>query len=96
MDKFIEIPVTGLPSNEKQLVSVSGVKLIDEATATATATTIHYSDGTVTTVTHAADADFSVLLALQNAMKQALIKPWTDLVPVEVSLNVAVSGIANS
>lgn len=93
MDKFIEIPVTSLGN---QLVSVSGVKLIDEASATATATTIHYADGTVTTVTHAADADFSVLLALQNAMKQALIKPWTDLVPVEVSLNVAVSNIANS
>jgi len=93
MEKFIKVTVTGLG---QQLVSVSGVKLIDEASATATATTIHYADGTVTTLTHAADANFSVLLALQNAMQQALIKPWTDLVPVEVDLNVAVSNIANS
>ena len=93
MEKFIKISVTGLGD---QLVSVSGVKLVDEASATAIATTIHYADGTVTTINHAADTAFSVLLAIQDAMLSALIKPWTDVAPVEVSLNVAVSGIANS
>lgn len=93
MEKFIKISVTGLGD---QLVSVSGVKLVDEASATATATTIHYADGTVTTITHAADADFSVLLAIQDAMLSALIRPWTDVAPLEVNLNVAVSQIANS
>lgn len=93
MEKFIYVPVTGLGN---QLVSVTGIKLIDEASATATATTIHYQDGTVTTLTHAADTAFSVLLALQNAVKDALIQPWTNVAPVTVSLNVAVSAIANA
>ena len=93
MEKFIKIAVTGLGD---QLVSVSGVKLVDEASATALSTTIHYADGTVTTITHAADANFSVLLAIQDAMLSALVKPWTDVAPVEVNLNVAVSQIANS
>lgn len=93
MEKFIYIPVTGLGN---QLVSVTGIKLIDEASATATSTTIHYQDGTVTTLTHAADTAFSVLLALQDAVKAALIQPWTNVAPVTVSLNVAVSAIANA
>lgn len=93
MEKFIYIPVTGLGN---QMVSVTNVKLIDEASATATATTIHYNDGTVTTVTHAADTAFSVLIALQNAMVAALQESWTRVAPITVSLNVAVSGIANA
>ena len=91
MEKFIYIPVTGLGN---QLVSVTNVKLIDEASATAT--TIHYNDGTVTTVSHAADTAFSVLIALQNAMVAALQESWTRVAPITVSLNVAVSGIANA
>lgn len=93
MEKFIKVPVTGLGN---QLVSVAGVKLIDEGSATATSTTIHYADGTVTTISHAADTAFSVLLALQNAMQEALIQSWTNVAPVTVSLNVAVSGIVNA
>lgn len=92
MEKFLSIPVTGLGN---QYVSVAGVKLIDEATSTATATTIHYMDGTTTTITHAADTAFSVLLALQTAMVSALQTNWQN--PVwPVSLNVAVSQIANA
>lgn len=93
MEKFIYIPVASLGN---QLVSVSNIKLIDEASATAIATTIHYNDGTVTTITHAADTGFSVLLALQNAVVAALIQPWTNVAPITVSLNVAVSNIANA
>jgi hypothetical protein len=93
MEKFVYIPVTGLGN---QLVSVTGIKLIDEASSTATATTIHYNDGTTTTLTHAADTAFSVLLAMQNAVTSALTQSWTNVAPLTVSLNVAVSGIANA
>jgi dihydroneopterin aldolase len=69
--------------------------LIDEATSTAVTTTIHYMDGTTTTLTHAADTAFSVLLALQNAMANALQSDWKK-VTHDVTLSVAVSGIANA
>lgn len=93
MEKFIYVPVTGLGN---QMISVTNIKLIDEASATATATTIHYNDGTVTTLTHAADTAFSVLLALQSAVVAALQQSWTNVAPATVSLNVAVSAIANA
>ena len=92
MEKFLSIPVPGLGN---QYVSVAGVKLIDEATPTASATTIHYMDGTTTTIGHAADTAYSVLLALQTAMVSALQTNWQN--PVwPVSLNVAVTGITNA
>jgi hypothetical protein len=92
MEKFLKVAVTGLGD---QLVSISNVKLIDEASATATATTIHYMDGTTTTITHAADTAFSVLLALQTAMASALQSDWKK-VTHDVTLSVAVSQIANA
>lgn len=92
MEKYLSVPVTSLGN---QLVSVAGVKLIDEATATSTTTTIHYIDGTVTTLTHDADTGYSMLLALQAAMNTALQTSWKDLVhPVKVPK--AVSNIANA
>jgi len=92
MEKFLSITVSGLG---QQYVSVAGVKLVDEATSTSTTTTIHYMDGTITTITHAADTGFSVLLALQTAMVSALSTNWQN--PVwPVNLSVAVSGIANA
>jgi hypothetical protein len=68
MEKFLKVAVTGLGD---QLISISNVKLIDEATSTAVTTTILHGR-TTTTLTHAADTAFSVLLALQNAMANAL------------------------
>lgn len=92
MEKFLKVAVTSLGD---QYVSVKNVKLIDEASATAVATTIHYNDGTTTTLTHAADTDFSVLLALQDAMVAALSSDWKK-VTHDVTLSVAVSNIANA
>lgn len=89
MEKFLSIPVTGLGD---QYVSVVGVKLINQAVNTDT--TIHYMDGTTTTITHAVDTAYSVLIALQTAMVSALQTNWQS--PVwPVSLSVAVSGIVN-
>ena len=92
MNKFLKVAVTSLGD---QYVSISGVKLIDEATATAVTTTLHYNDGTTTTLTHAADTAFSVLLALQTAMASALQTDWKQVLH-DVTLDVAVSGIANA
>jgi len=56
MEKFLSIPVT---NEGNQLVSVSGIKLIDAGSATATTTTIAYAGGKVTTVTAAAQVAFT-------------------------------------
>lgn len=92
MQKFLSIPVTSEPN---ALVAIEGIKTIDEATATATTTTVEYIDGTTTTITHAADTAFSVKTALNTAVENALKQPWQKVV-FEVSLNVAVSAVANA
>jgi len=90
MEKFLSIPVT---SEGNQLVSVSGIKLIDAASATATDTTITYSGGKVTTVTAAAQVAFSMRDFLQDSMVEALRSPWRQVVH-QVTPPQAVSGIA--
>jgi hypothetical protein len=92
MEKFIYIPVVDLGN---QLVSVANVKLIYESESTAKETLIHYNDGTVTKISHDDDTDYSVLLALQNALVASLQKSWTNVAPVTLSLNVEVTSITN-
>lgn len=92
MEKYLSVPVTGEGS---QLVSISGVKLIDSASATATATTIAYIDGTVSTITHAAAVAFDVRIALEEAMDIALQTAWTKVAHTVV-MPKAVSAIANA
>ena len=92
MEKYLSIPVTGEGS---QLVSISGVKLIDSASATAAATTIAYIDGTVSTITHAAAVAFDVRIALEEAMDIALQTAWTKVAHTVV-MPKAVSAIANA
>jgi hypothetical protein len=92
MEKYLSVPVTGEGS---QLVSISGVKLIDSASATATATTIAYIDGTVSTITHAAAVAFDVRIALEVAMDMALQTSWTKVAHTVV-MPKAVSAIANA
>ena len=92
MEKFLSIPVTSEPN---ALVSLSGIKTIDEATGTAVTTVVYYHDGTATTITHAADTAFSVKIALNTALENALKQSWQKVVfPVELS--VAVSAVANA
>lgn len=90
MEKFLSIPVT---SQGNQLVSVSGIKLIDAASATETATTIAYAGGKVTTVTSAAQVAFSMRDFLQDSMVEALQSPWRQVVH-QVTPPQAVSEIA--
>ena len=92
MEKFLSIPVTG---EGNQLVSISGVKLIDSATATAVTTTIAYFDGTVTTITHAAAAAFDVRIALETYMALAMQSPWQKVVH-SITMPKAVSAIVNA
>lgn len=90
MEKFISIPVTG---QENQLVSVTNVVLVAAASATATATTITYQGGKVVTLTHAAQVAYSMRTAIQNAINNALITSWTNVV-YDATVPQAVSAIA--
>lgn len=90
MEKFISIPVTG---QENQLVSVTNVVLVAAASATATATTITYQGGKVVTLTHAAQVAYSMRTAIQNAINNALITSWTNVV-YNATVPQAVSAIA--
>ena len=90
MEKFLSIPVTG---EGNQLVSVSGIKLIDAANATAADTLITYAGGKVTTVSVTAQVDFSMRDFLQDSMVEALQSPWRQVVH-KVTPPQAVTGIA--
>ena len=92
MEKFLSIPVT---SQQNQLVSCAGVKLIDAASATATTTVITYAGGKVVTLTHAAQVAFSMRDAIQNGMISALQSQW-QYVSHDLAVPQAVSGIAIS
>ena len=90
MEKCISVPVTG---QANQLVSVTNVVLVAAASATATATTITYQGGKVVTLTHAAQVAYSMRTAIQNAINNALITSWTNVV-YDVTVPQAVSAIA--
>ncbi len=92
MEKFLKIPVT---NEQKQLVSVLDVKLVEQASTTQV--TLAYGSGKVITLTHAAVPAGSEAMrdAVQDAIVEALATGWTevfyDYVPAY-----AVSGIAIS
>ena len=92
MEKFLKVinaPNTG------QLIGLSGVKAISTASATAVAVTVAYDDGTVTTVTTAAQVGSDVYLAIVNAVGTALATSWQKPF-FEVTLPKAVTSIVNA
>jgi len=80
MEKFISLPVTGQPN---QLVSVTNIAMVSAGTgatnntATATTTVITYTNGRAVTLTHAAQVAYDMRTAIQDAIGNALITPWT-------------------
>ena len=94
MEKFLSIPVTG---EQNQLLSATGIVLIEQETAATIH--VHYkaSTGTdVVTITHAtAPADDETMRdAIQNAVIAALQTPWTHVAYTVSNLPFAVGGIS--
>lgn len=92
MVKFLKVtnaPLTG------QLININGIKAVGTASATATAVTVDYVDGTTTTITTAAQVSSDVYLAIVNSIEIALatswLKPYYDL-----ELPKAVTSIVNA
>jgi hypothetical protein len=92
MEKFLSFPLTG---STTQLVSATGIAIIEQASATTT--TIAYkagnSSGDIITITHASVSNDDFRDFVQKQVVAALQKPWTEPVLVVVP-PVAVSGIA--
>jgi hypothetical protein len=91
MEKFLSIPVT---NEQNQLVSATGIVLIEQASTTTV--TITYGGGKVVTLTHAtAGAGVETERdAIQNAVIAALQTPWYKVAFQVSGLPFAVSGIA--
>lgn len=94
MEKFLSIPVT---SEQRQLLSATGIVLIVQASTTTV--TVHYKSSTgtdVVTITHAAAAAGSEAMrdAIQDAVVAALGTSWTYVAYEVNNLPFAVSGIA--
>ena len=95
MEKFLKIPVT---SEQYQLVSATGIVLIEQASTTTV--TIAYKSGStgtdVVTITHATAGagDETMRDAIQNAVVAALQTPWYAVAFEVTGLPYAVSGIA--
>ena len=87
MEKFISIPNT---SGTNQLISSNHVLAVI-STATGTTTTITYLSGKVVTITTAAQTNYSVRDAIQNAVAASSAYNWTEPVYVIPSLPVACS-----
>jgi len=87
MEKFISIPVT---TTGNQLISSNQVLAVI-STATGTTTTINYFGGKVVTITTAAQTNYSVRNAIQDAITASLAYNWTEPVYVIPSLPVACS-----
>lgn len=93
MEKFLKIPVTG---EQNQLLSATGIVLIEQETVTTVH--VHYkaSTGTdVVTITHAtAPAGNETMRdAIQDAVIAALQTPWYAVAYQVSGLPYAVSGI---
>lgn len=89
MEKFLSIPVTGsgdILLNVNEVISVT-------STATGTTTVITYLNGNTATITAAAQVNFSMRKAIQDAIVAALSTSWTR-VTYSVITPQAVSGIA--
>ena len=94
MEKFLSIPVT---SEQRQLLSATGIVLIVQASTTTV--TVHYKSSTgtdVVTITHAAAVAGSEAMrdAIQDAVVAALGTSWTYVAYEVNNLPFAVSGIA--
>ena len=94
MEKFLSIPVT---NEQRQLISATGIVLIEQESTTVVH--VHYkaSTGTdVVVITHAAApaGDESMRDAIQNALVSALTTSWTYVAFEVNNLPYAVSGIA--
>lgn len=95
MEKFLKIPVTG---EQYQLVSATGIVLIEQATTTTV--TIAYKGGStgtdLVTITHATAGagDETMRDAIQDAVIAALQTSWTNPAFTVDNLPYAVSGIA--
>lgn len=93
MEKFLSIPVT---NEQNQLVSATGIVLIEQDSTTTVG--IHYKSSTgtdVVTITHAAAGAGNETMrdAIQNALIAALQTPWTAVAFNVSNLPFAVSGI---
>ena len=88
MEKFISIPVT---TTGNQLLSSNHVVAVYSASATGTTTLIYYMNGKTATLTHAAQAAYSVRDAIQAAITASLAYNWTEPVYVIPSLPAACS-----
>ena len=93
MQKFLNIPVT---NEQNQLVAVSGILLIEQASTTTVVIT--YDGGKATTITHATAGagDETQRDAIQDAVVAALTTSWTNPAYNVDDLPYAVSGIAVS
>jgi hypothetical protein len=93
MQKFLNIPVT---NEQNQLVAVSGILLIEQASTTTVVIT--YDGGKATTITHATAGagDETQRDAIQDAVVAALTTSWTNPSYNVENLPYAVSGIAVS
>jgi len=91
MQKFLNIPVT---NEQNQLVAVSGIVLIEQASTTTVIIT--YDGGKATTITHATAGagDETQRDAIQDAVVAALTTSWTNPAYNVENLPYAVSGIA--
>jgi len=92
MQKFLKI--TNAP-NTGQLISINGIKAVATASATATAVTIDYVDGTTTTVTTATQVASDVYLEILNSIETAIATSWQKGY-YEVNLPKAVTSIVNA
>ena len=93
MEKFLSIPVT---NEQNQLLSATGIVLIEQETVTTVH--VHYkaSTGTdVVTITHATAPSGNETMrdAIQDAVISALQTPWTHVAYTVSNLPFAVSGI---
>jgi len=92
MEKFLKFPISG---STFQLVSITGVIIVEQASATST--TIQYaagnSAGDLLTITHGSVANDDFRDFVQNQIEAALTTAWTKPV-FTVTPPVAVSQIA--
>ena len=95
MEKFLSIPVTGTAN---QLVSATGVAMVSagagstNSASAAVTTVITYTTGRAITITHAAQVDYDMRTAVQDALANALATSWTNVAYV-ASLPRAVSTV---
>jgi len=73
MEKFIKLAVTG---SGTETLSLSNVKMIIGDGSTSTV--VHYLGGALATLTHAADATYTVENQLQDAMVSLYKKSWAN------------------